>query len=95
MKYSDIPQDKRTHFWAGFIISIFIGLIFASDGSEFNHVERGAIVGFLSGFGAGLLKDVVWDLILKRGQFDKWDISATGLGAGIASFLIALIELVN
>ena len=89
-----IPKDKRTHFWAGFIISLFVGLIFASDGSEFNHVQRGAIIGFLTGLSAGILKDVVWDLLMKRGTFDKWDISATAFGAGVASFLIALIDLI-
>ena len=89
-----IPKDKRQHIIFGFLISLFVGLIFASDGSEFNHVQRGAIIGFLTGLNAGILKDVVWDLLMKRGTFDKWDISATAFGAGVASFLIALIDLI-
>jgi len=82
--YNSIPQDKRTHFWVGFIIAMFFGLIFASDGSEFNHIERGVAVGFLTAFTIGALKELVWDLALGKGQFDFWDFVATAFGGGVA-----------
>jgi hypothetical protein len=93
MKYKDIPSDKRVHFWAGFIITIFFGLVLASDGTEFNHVMRGVTVGFLIGAGAGLIKDLVFDLLLKKGNFELLDIISTVIGSAVAGFLISLLNL--
>ena len=90
MKYNDIPQDKRTHFWAGFIIAMFFGLIFASDGEAFNHIQRGVLVGFGLACLAGALKELVWDLALGKGQFDFWDFVATAFGGGVAVAILGI-----
>lgn len=88
--YNSIPSDKRLHFWVGFIIAMFFGLIFASDGHEFNHIERGVAVGFGLACLAGAAKELVWDLALGKGQFDHWDFVATAFGGGVAVALFGI-----
>jgi len=91
-----IPKDKKLHFYAGFGISVIVGLIFAYDGTAFNNIERGVLVGVGAGVAAGIAKEVIWDLLLKKGQFDLVDAWATFFGTGLGSFLMAItLEMIN
>lgn len=85
MKLADfLARDKLLHIAAGAGIAWFVSL-FAMP-----------IWGIVAAFVAGVLKDVVYDRILKRGTYDPRDIWATALGGlvysiGGASVLIQLL----
>ena len=72
-------KDKLYHLIAGFVIAFVFGLI-----SPF--------WGLVAGITAGLVKDIVWDLYLKRGMFEVLDIYVTIIGAilGTASAILTI-----
>lgn len=65
-----MARDKWLHLIAGFLISL---AVYFATGS--------VLYGYLAGTLAGVVKDVVWDLILKRGRFEVGDIICTSFGA--------------
>lgn len=73
-----MTKDKLYHLVAGFAIALIFGL--------FNP-----IAGLIIAVGAGLTKDVVWDLYLKRGTFEVLDIFATVIGAIMGTVMAILI----
>jgi hypothetical protein len=89
-----IAQDKKTHFTVSLIITLFVGLIFASDGHEINTIGRGIIVGMSVGIGATLIKDFIWDLLLKKGVFDVMDIVFGVAGSILGGILLSLLNFI-
>lgn len=69
-------RDKLYHFIAGFIIASIFGLITP-------------VLGLGMAVLAGLLKDVVWDKLLKKGTFEVLDIFFTGVG-GVIGMAVAI-----
>jgi hypothetical protein len=70
-------KDKLYHFIAGFIIAFIFGLITP-------------VLGLGMAVLAGLLKDVVWDKLLKKGTFEVLDIFFTGVG-GLIGMAVAIV----
>lgn len=85
MKLTDLfARDKLLHIAAGAVVAWLVSLFAAP------------IYGILAAFVAGVLKDVVYDRLLKRGTYDPQDIWATALGGvvysiGGASVLLQLL----
>lgn len=74
-----MTKDKLYHLIAGFAIALIFGL--------FNPI-LGLVVAVL----AGIVKDVVWDLFLKKGKFEVLDIFATVIGA-IMGTVVAILTI--
>lgn len=72
-----MTKDKLYHLIAGFVIAISIGLF-------------SPILGLVIAVLAGIVKDVVWDLYLKKGTFEVLDIFATVVGATIGTVVAIL-----
>ena len=70
-------EDKKLHFIVGALISLVGGFLISPQ------------VGLILSIIAGLYKDVVNDLIFKRGQFEWLDILYTALG-GILVYLFLI-----
>lgn len=72
-------KDKLYHLIAGFVIAFVFGLI-----SPF--------WGLVAGITAGLAKDIICDLYLKRGTFEVLDIFVTVIGVifGTASAILTI-----
>jgi hypothetical protein len=72
-------KDKLYHLIAGFVIAFVFGLV-----SPF--------WGLVAGITAGLAKDIIWDLYLKKGMFEVLDIFVTVIGAifGVASAILTI-----
>lgn len=70
-------RDKKLHFIVGALISLVGGLLISP------------VIGLVLSIIAGIYKDVVNDLILKRGQFEWLDILYTALG-GILIYLFLI-----
>ena len=72
-------KDKLYHLIAGFVIALGFGLI-------------NPFLGLAAGITAGLAKDIIWDLYLKRGTFEVLDILATIIGAilGTATAILTI-----
>jgi glycopeptide antibiotics resistance protein len=77
-----MTKDKLYHLIAGFVIALIFGL--------FNP-----IAGLVIAVGAGIAKDVVWDLYLKRGTFEVLDIFATVIGAVIGAIGAIVATTIN
>lgn len=75
-----MTKDKLYHLIAGFAIALIFGL--------FNP-----IIGLVIAISAGMAKDVVWDLYLKKGTFEWLDIGATAVGAVIGTIVAITINL--
>lgn len=60
-----LPQDKANHAVAGVILYAL--------GKGFHSPELGLALAVIGALG----KDVFWDLLLKKGNFELWDIVAT------------------
>ena len=73
-------KDKLYHLIAGFVIAISIGLF---------SPMLGLIIAVL----AGIAKDVVYDLLLKKGTFELLDIFATAVGGVIGAIVATTINL--
>jgi len=74
----NIPLDKQLHIVGGFIISIFIGL--------FNP-----FLGFFAATFIGILKEVIYDHLMKKGCFEVKDMVATSFGGLIATLFLLII----
>jgi len=74
-----MKKDKLYHLIAGFVIALIFGL--------FNP-----IAGLIIAVGVGVTKDVVWDLLLKKGTFEVLDIFATVIGA-IMGTVVAILTI--
>ena len=75
----------------GMIISVFFGLIFASNGQSFDNITQGVLIGFLIGTAIGLLKEVLWDWILGKGNAEFQDFLATAIGSAVGAVLLWLL----
>lgn len=74
----EVPLDKRAHFLGGWALCVTVGLWFTP------------IIGFAAGSLANVLKDLVWDLAMKKGDPDVKDVIAGVAGAAVgAAFLAA------
>lgn len=88
MNLPTLPYDKLGHFFYGSAASI-VGILIAY------YFGFPLWIGSLgASFAVGLVKDVVLDLIMKKGQFDVLDIVATAAG-GIPGALASVIMGVN
>ena len=74
-----MTKDKLYHLIAGFAISLIFGL--------FNPI-LGLVIAVL----AGIAKDVVYDLLLKKGTFEVLDIFFTVIGA-IMGTVVAILTI--
>jgi len=90
----NVPNDKKKHFWAGLFITLIVGLVTGSNGSNFNNLNNGIWIGFLTGATIGLLKELVYDWALGKGNVEKWDFIATLIGSFCSAFLLALIYII-
>jgi hypothetical protein len=77
-----MTKDKLYHLIAGFVIAIIIGL--------FNP-----IIGLIIAVLAGIAKDVVYDLLLKKGTFELLDILATAVGAVVGAIVAVMATTIN
>ena len=73
--------DKIYHLVAGFVIALVFGLI-------------NPFLGLVAGITAGLAKDIIWDLYLKKGTFEVLDILATIIGAILGTATAILLRMV-
>lgn len=73
-----IARDKKLHFGLSAIITL-VAILLTSF-----------LWGIIIGTSVGLLKEFVWDLLLKKGNFDKMDLVANFVGIA-AGTIIALI----
>jgi hypothetical protein len=69
-----IHKDKVYHFVAGFSITAVTNALIPDQ----------PFLGLELGIGAGILKELLWDLLLNRGDPDIWDAAATALGSGLS-----------
>jgi hypothetical protein len=76
-----MQTDKLKHLISGYLIAL-ISLLFAPP-----------LLAFGLGCLAGLVKDVIWDLWLKKGCFEWADIIITCVGAA-AGVLPAMVNLI-
>lgn len=76
-----MQSDKLKHLIAGYLITL-VALIFIPP-----------VWAYALGCMAGIAKDVIWDLMLKRGCFEWADILITCVGAG-AAVLPVLVNLI-
>lgn len=72
-------RDKLMHFIAGQNIATIVYLV------------GGLPWAIAAGVTAGLLKDLVWDRYLGRGQYDRLDIVVTILGSIVGAALCLLV----
>ena len=72
-------KDKLYHLIAGFVIAFVFGL-------------TSPFWGLVAGITAGLAKDIIWDLYLKKGTFEVLDIFVTVMGAilGTAAAILTI-----
>ena len=70
--------DKIYHLIAGMIITLAIGII-------------DPIVGFIASVVAGLVKEVIYDKLMKKGTFEWMDFAFTCIGGGLAFVLILTV----
>jgi len=70
--------DKLYHLIAGFVISVFFGLI-------------SPITGLITAVIIGAAKEVIYDKLMKRGCFEVLDFVATVIG-GVIGYLIMIIR---
>ncbi len=76
-----MKKDKVLHWMFGFFGSLAIGLPLQNAWS-----------GLASGILAGLTKELVWDLWLKKGTPEFMDFLATLIGAGMAFAVLLLAK---
>lgn len=74
-----MQKDKILHFLAGLSIALFVGLVLWNPW-----------IGLMAGIVAGIAKELIWDLWLKKGTPEFMDFLATFLG-GAAAFAILLL----
>lgn len=73
-----MAKDKWLHFLAGMSIAPAVGVLW------------GALAGLAAAFIIGAAKELIWDLLLKKGTPEWWDFIATVAGGLIGSLLIYL-----
>jgi len=71
--------DKQLHILAGSTISLFVTIAMLST----SFVPYAPIVGLLLALVAGILKEV-YDLYVKKTEFDKRDVLATVMGGSLS-----------
>jgi hypothetical protein len=76
---SRIPPDKVLHFVGGTILAVFYVFVLYLFHRLQRHVSLPSI--FLFSFVVGIIKELVYDKLLKKGTPDIVDALATGLGA--------------
>jgi hypothetical protein len=72
-----MEKDKKLHVALGAIVAFAAGL--------WTHDP---MTGFLVGISAGLVKDIVWDSLLEKGEFDALDIAWTIIGSAFGGALV-------
>lgn len=72
-----MPKDKKLHLLAGLALSLVAGLLFTP--------KWGLVVAAV----IGVLKEVVWDWLLKKGTPEVLDFVATVVG-GFVGYLVLL-----
>jgi len=80
LQYLTLPADKANHAtWGN--VAAFLGVICARAAEYVGLPHVPARLAALAAVTAvALAKDVLYDRIMGRGQFDPWDIVATILG---------------
>jgi hypothetical protein len=86
-----IGKDKIRHFLYGGLFSLLVAAIASSDGHEFNNAYIGCWIGFGSGTLLGMLKEIVWDDLFKKGTPELMDAVFTSAGSAFFSFLLYVI----
>ncbi len=81
--------DKTRHVFAGVGISIITGAL----AYTYSHLLPGeaALIGLLAGTIAGLVKELIWDGLLKKGTCSLWDFIATFFGSCLGALLLRVI----
>lgn len=74
-----MKKDKVLHWMFGFFGSLAVGLFLQNPW-----------LGLVAGIVAGLTKELVWDLWLKKGTPEFMDFLATLIGAGMALAILLL-----
>ena len=72
-------MDKILHIIASALITLVAIL------------STSVLIGLIIGISAGLIKEFIWDLKLKKGQFDVYDIFANFFGVLVGAFIACLI----
>ena len=70
--------DKKLHFMAGFIITMFIALI---------NPALGLLMGVIAGAG----KEIIWDWKMGRGKPELLDFIATCIGSTVCYGLVRIV----
>lgn len=78
-------DDKTKHVYAGMLITIVSAEI---TNQVINDPFKSTLIGLSTGLTAGLIKDVVYDKMMKKGIYDKNDILATSWGAACGAIII-------
>jgi len=68
-----IQKDKLLHFIAGLFVTIVTWVVIQNP-----------FVALLTGLLAGVAKELIWDIALKRGTGEFLDFLATAIGSGVA-----------
>lgn len=74
-----MPEDKQKHILAGMALAIIAGLLFCPR------------IGLATAAVIGALKEIIWDLLLKRGTPELLDFVATVAGGVMGYILLRLI----
>lgn len=74
-----MPKDKQKHLLAGLALAIIAGLLFCPR------------IGLATAAVIGALKEIIWDLLLKRGTPEWLDFMATVVGGVVGYTLLTLL----
>lgn len=93
-----LPQDKANHYVDAALISMVAILIWvAFKGPKDLYgipLDRGYI-GLYAGTLVAVAKDVIWDKLMKRGDFDPKDVLASVAGAATVTAAAAAVTMVR
>lgn len=82
-------DDKSLHVYAGVAIAMLTGFLLY----YFSHLAPGGacILGTFTGIAAGIVKELIWDGLLKKGTCSVWDAIATGFGSVLGGLTLRII----
>ena len=85
-----IQADKKSHFLYSMFGATFIGAIFSIWNS--NHINS-ILLGALVMLAIGILKEVIWDKLMKKGAFEYGDLIADLLGCVTGAAIMMVLNL--